>query len=150
MTGATAAPNCGLQNSAPVAASWCPPYAKAPSGEPISAAFLTRALVPGDAAAAEISGFRVDEASVIQGRHSTTFRLLVDWSSSPTGAARRAGESAAAAAAAVGNNRDALEAGGSMSSSSSTVTCSCDPVGSVFVKRMTCGELPPRSLIKWR
>eukprot|EP00752_Nemacystus_decipiens_P017867 g16019.t1 len=140
MAGGAHAPNVDHQGPVPV--SCCPPYAKVPSGELISEDFLTKCLP--DAGAAQVTSFRVDEASLLVGRHSTTFRLLLDWSLPPTENSKPAGVSAAAAAA-VEHTQDTVHADGERKAPRRA-----DPVGSVFVKRMTCRELPPRSLIKWR
>lgn len=141
MVGGPQASTVDHHGSAP--ASCCPPYAKVPSGELISEDFLTKCLPDVAAATGAVAGFRVDESSLLVGRHSTTFRLLLDWSPSSTDTCKSAGDSAGAAGAGaatvVGQSQDGTD-----------VQPGGGPVGSVFVKRMTCRELPPRSLIKWR
>ncbi|CAM9929534.1 unnamed protein product, partial [Scytosiphon promiscuus] len=128
----------------------CPPYAKIPSGELISVEWLTSVLrpdgLPADSSAPIVTSFEVDTASVIEGRHSTTFRLYLEWSSPPVaeaGAAEPAGVSSGTASD-DGDTTPVPAVGGS------TATSSWRPMPSVFVKRMTCNELPARSLIKWR
>ncbi|CAM9381912.1 unnamed protein product, partial [Ectocarpus sp. 12 AP-2014] len=111
----------------------CPAYAKVPSGDPISVEWLNSILPQQQQqqqqqprpTQATITRFKVDEASTIEGRHSVTFRLLLDWSSS---------------------REEAAEDG---NATGPTRVCS-GPLASVFVKRMTCRELPARSLTKWR
>lgn len=142
MVGGPQASTTDRQGSAPV--SCCPPYAKVPSGELISEDFLTKCLPD---AGAKVDRFGVDEASLLVGRHSTTFRLQLEWSPFSTDKPEPAGGSTAAAATAVtGQNHDddAVQPDGSKADGG------CDPVSSVFVKRMTCRELPARTLIKWR
>ncbi|CAN0210055.1 unnamed protein product, partial [Pylaiella littoralis] len=96
---------------------------------------------------AKTSGFRVDEASVIHGRHSTTFSLSLDCCLLRllpyTDPARRAGERADCAAASADITTTSIDAG------SATCTSAILLDLSVFFKRVTCAELPPRSLKKW-
>ncbi|CAN0100854.1 unnamed protein product, partial [Laminaria digitata] len=87
--------------------------AKMPSGEPISAAFLSSLLgaTPGagaraaGGAAATVTRYRVDPPSVIEGRHSTTFRLLLN----PPSSWARCSE---AGSKANGFDRDVVEKSG--------------------------------------
>lgn len=116
--------------------------AKMPSGEPISPAFLSQLLPCGSSS--PITGFGVDEESIIEGRHSTTFRLLLE-RSLPSVAENRRFESSA-----VRDNANVSE----------TSPRTFPPVNinsragvipsSVFVKRIACKELPARPLSKWR
>lgn len=118
--------------------------AKMPSGdEPISAAFLSTVL--GCDGQRQITGLRVDQGSVIEGRHSTTFRLLLDHEDGKGGM----GIAAASVTDSSGN--------GARTTTTTVVECdesvaypSTRRTRSVFVKRMTCKELPARSLSKWR
>lgn len=128
----------------------CPPYAKVPSGELISAQWLTSVLrphgLPADHAPM-VTSFDVDKTSVIEGRHSTTFRLCLDWSSSTVAREGAAGSAGVGSAATVD---DGGATSGPANGSSTGVVDSWRPMSSVFVKRMTCSELPARSPIKWR
>lgn len=126
--------------AAVVAAAGTQLLAKMPSGQPISTDFLSNIL-----GGPPIVCFRVDESSIIQGRHSTTFRLHLDRHES-----KRLGKGGQGALPDSNN--------GSLGGSSSTwapdqeggeSTGGCGPT-SVFVKRMVCDELPARSLAKWR
>lgn len=126
-----------------------------------------------------VRGYRVDEPSVIRGRHSTTFRLLLDRGndhhndkSSSGGVFDYDGDTTTRDVG-MANEHHSGFAGGE--SSRKTTLCgnqSCNHGGgcqraegrvsvgpgrikeasptSVFVKRVVCSELPPRSVAKWR
>ena len=127
--------------------------AKMPSGEPISAAFLS-SLLPsanttgagaGAAGAGSATGggvvtsFRVDPTSVIEGRHSTTFRLLLN---PPPSSARCLDPESR-----TNNDVDCCAERAVIHSSTRTAVV---VPSSVFVKRIVCKELPARSRSKWR
>lgn len=129
--------------------------AKMPSGDdPISAAFLSTVLGccdDGEGDGQRITGFCVDQGSVVEGRHSTTFRLLLDREdrkggvgSTTTSVTDSSGNGATSTAAVPESVTSPI------STSIDTRTRSSTTIRSVFVKRMTCRELPARSLSKWR
>lgn len=129
--------------------------AKMPSGDdPISAAFLSTVLgcCDGEGDGQRITGFCVDQGSVIEGRHSTTFRLLLHREDGKGGVGSTitsvtdSSSNGATSTAAV----DVTESVTSPTASTSIDTRSSTTIRSVFVKRMTCKELPARSLSKWR
>lgn len=133
--------------------------AKMPSGEPISFEFLSSIL-----GGPPITGFRVDGSSVIQGRHSTTFRLLIDrlkrpnidsFSGDSDGSTHRItnndggvdGESSGRAVVGGAENTNGLPSAVHRKEDGDGDECWAN---SVFVKKMVCNELPARSLAKWR
>lgn len=133
--------------------------AKMPSGDVISAAFLSSLLeaahrdtIAGRGTAiAPISALRIDEDSVIEGRHSTTFRLLLD--RHPTAVCNRAAAAREAPAVAADHASGEAQAHHDVG----PPTAVHDPVAehdigatSLFVKTMYCKDLPARSLSKWR
>lgn len=131
--------------------------AKMPSGEPISSEFLSSIL-----GGPPIVGFRVDGSSVIQGRHSTTFRLLIDRlkrQPSPGGDSDETTRRITKNDGGVDGGCNSRAVGGGAEDTnrfSSAVHRKEDGdagecwANSVFVKRMVCSELPARSLAKWR
>ena len=132
--------------------------AKMPCGKPISAAFLTSLLggTTGAAGAAStVTSFRVDPPSVIEGRHSTTFRLLLN----PPSYARCSEPGSTADGVDGDDVGCGVECAAIHSSTEKSSTGGAGGAGgaaaaaipsSVFVKRIVCKELPARSLSKWR
>lgn len=131
--------------------------ARMPWGEPISPEFLSRMLGAGP----PVRDFRVDEASIIIGRHSTTFRLLLDRQSSKEsiGEASSAQQGMPSTPHNVGETKSVRESSKSCASLSTNGGCSSRSSlnggttvwpTSVYVKKMVCGELPARPLVKWR
>ena len=127
--------------------------AKMPSGAPISAAFLSSLLAASTSgaagAAAAVTNFRVDPPSVIEGRHSTTFRLLLN----PPSRARcsKAGSRAEGILSSTENTTSSSTTrGADAGADAGGAGAGAAIPSSVFVKRIVCKELPARSLSKWR
>lgn len=135
--------------------------ARMPWGDPISPEFISRILV----AEPPVRDFRVDEASIIDGRHSMTFRLLLDRrpSKESIGGACSTQQGVPDTPQNVGETKSV----GAIPVRESSNTCAslstrggCSPRNSlnwptvwptsVYVKKMVCRELPARPLVKWR
>lgn len=133
--------------------------ARMPWGEPISPEFLSRMLD----AEPPVRDFSVDEASIIDGRHSMTFRLLLDRRPSE----ESIGEACSAQQGVPDTPHNVGETEGLGARRESSETCAswstnggCSSRNSlngtavwptsVYVKKMVCGELPTRPLVKWR
>lgn len=142
------------------------PLARMPSGDLITASFLSEIV----GHSTLVGDYLVDEGSVIEGRHSTTFRLLLLQCGNvkdavtvrqgfPTqGAAEtsRKIESADAtylsndARVSSGENEAVGVMGNRNTVISTTASSEVATPTSLFVKRVICSELPSRSLRKWR
>lgn len=111
--------------------------AKMPSGQPISTDFLSSIL-----GGPPVIQMHIDESSVIQGRHSTTFRLHLDRHEKSTSTNGGLGKGCGRAVNGSLSVRVPNLKGGESSRGYWPT--------SLFVKRMVCDELPSRSLAKWR
>lgn len=157
LQGSDASPQCTTGGSSPrsrkeprisVDSSSRDDLAKMPSGAPISAAFLSSLLAASTngaaGGAAAVTSFRVDPPSVIEGRHSTTFRLLLN----PPSYARCSEPGSRAEG--IHNSTENTSGSATRGADAGAVGAGTDIPSSVFVKRIVCKELPARSLSKWR
>lgn len=131
--------------------------ARMPSGEPISTEFLSRVLGGGPS----LHDFHVDESSVIKGRHSTTFRLVLHRLEIIDGmeTAERKDEIGGICFSAHRNDlnspsatlrSDCISHVGSSQEVCKAVPPRDNQPSSIFVKRVVCRDLPERPLQKWR